>query len=224
MVEVNCGAGAASPGFIRETFPVGPLQCNCTVLGDPETREAMVVDPGGDVARILEILDRNTLRLKSIVVTHAHLDHIAGAASLRALTGAPVLYHEADLALVAVMDQQAAWMGVAVPEVHPPDERVVAGLDLWLGGSALRVLHTPGHTPGSICLYAPKQNLLVAGDTLFRGGVGRTDLWGGSSTQLQRSLQIELLHLPEGTLVITGHGSSTTIGIERERHSHSRNV
>jgi hydroxyacylglutathione hydrolase len=221
MAELRREAASASTAhLIRETFPVGPLQCNCTVLGDPGTREGMVIDPGGDVARILQVLARHGLRLKAIVVTHAHLDHIAGAANLRAVTGAPVLYHEADLALVAVMDQQAAWMGVDVPEVKPPDAIVQAGTELLLGDSKLRVLHTPGHTPGSICLHAPDQDLLLAGDTLFRGSVGRTDLWGGDSAQLMRSLRREILHLPEGTLVIPGHGATTTLDLELEQNKY----
>lgn len=210
--------------IFRETFPVGPLQCNCTVLGDVVSGEAMVVDPGGDITKILAVLSRNGLHLKSIVVTHAHLDHIAGAATLRDLTGAPVLYHTADLALVAVMDQQAAWMGVPVPEVKPPDQDLQANSSLQLGPQRVDVLHTPGHTPGSICLYLPQSELLLAGDTLFRGGVGRTDLWGGDTTQLLRSLQRELLHLPEGTLVIAGHGPSTSIGFEKEHNQYMQNV
>ncbi|WP_419806806.1 MBL fold metallo-hydrolase [Terriglobus sp.] len=210
--------------LIRETFPVGPLQWNCTVLGDPATLEGMVVDPGGDLTRIVAVLARHALHLKTIVVTHAHLDHIAGAAALRALTGAPVLYHQADLALVGVMDQQAAWMGVATPEVRPPDTSAEAGLVLRLGLEELHVLHTPGHTPGSICLHAPQADLLLAGDTLFRGGIGRTDLWGGDASQILRSIQGELLHLPEGTLVVPGHGLSTTIAAERDHNPFLHNL
>ena len=159
------------PSLIRETFPVGPLQCNCSVLGDPNTHEGMVVDPGGDLSRIVAALAKDALQLKAIVVTHAHLDHIAGAAALRDLTGAPVLYHQADLLLVELMGQQAAWMGVATPKVQPPDESAEAGQILHLGTHELHILHTPGHTPGSICLHAPNDNLLLAGDTLFRGGI-----------------------------------------------------
>lgn len=204
--------------MIQETFPVGPLQCNCTVLGDPASLEAMVIDPGGDVVRILGVLARHRLTLKAIIVTHAHLDHIAGAQSLKEATGAPILYHQADLALVAVMDQQAAWMGVATPEVLPPDASADAGTVLHLGGTDLHVLHTPGHTPGSISVYVPSQSLLLAGDTLFRGGIGRTDLWLGDGRTILESIRSQLLHLPEGTRVISGHGASTTIAHERERN------
>ncbi len=210
--------------LVRETFPVGPLQCNCTVLGDPATHEGMVVDPGGDLSRIIAALASHQLQLKSIVVTHAHLDHIAGAAALRELTGAPVLYHQADLELIALMDQQAAWMGVRTPEVKPPDESAEAGKTLRLGNHELHVLHTPGHTPGSICLYAPGQDLLLAGDTLFRGGIGRTDLWGGNTGQILSSIQKKLLHLPVGTRVVPGHGQETTIEAEREHNRFLRNL
>ncbi|GAA3764684.1 MBL fold metallo-hydrolase [Terriglobus aquaticus] len=217
-------AESQPPRLIRETFPVGPLRCNCSVLGDPDTLEAIVIDPGGDVQRILAVLAKHNLRLTGIVVTHAHLDHISGAASLRALTGAPVLYHQADLELVALMDQQAAWMGVPTPEVKAPDESIGTATELRVGRSTLRVLHTPGHTPGSICLYAPDHDLLLAGDTLFQGSVGRTDLWGGDTSTLLRSIQSELLHLPEGTLVIPGHGNTTSIGLEREHNIYLRNL
>lgn len=210
--------------LIRETFPVGPLQCNCTILGDRHTREGMVVDPGGDLSRILGVLATHSLQLKAVVVTHAHLDHIAGAATLHDLTGAPVLYHGADLPLAAVMDQQAAWMGVRPPDVRDPDENLDGTDTLWLGAQEVRVLHTPGHTPGSVCLYLPASELLVAGDTLFRGSIGRTDLWGGDSAAILRSIRSELLHLPEGTLVVPGHGSETSIHLERETNPYLKNV
>ena len=184
----------------------------------------MVVDPGGDLSRIVGTLARLGLQLKYIVVTHAHLDHIAGASALRELTGAPVLYHQVDLALTAVMEEQAAWMGVPTPDVALPDESAETGTVLRLGGHAFHILHTPGHTPGSICLHAPEPGLLLAGDTLFRGGIGRTDLWGGNTTQILRSIQSELLHLPEGTHVVTGHGPQTTIGAERERNPFLQNL
>lgn len=202
--------------MIRETFPVGPLQCNCTVLGDEATGNAIVVDPGGDLQRIEATLARHGLRVQQIVVTHAHLDHIAAASLLRQRTGAPVLYHQADLQQVALMPQQAAWMGVATPTVLPPDTSAEDGLVLQLGTDPVEILHTPGHTQGSICLHLPTQALLLAGDTLFRGGIGRTDLPGGNTRQILRSIQDRLLHLPEGSIVVPGHGPETSIGIERE--------
>lgn len=210
--------------MIKETFPVGPLQCNCTVLGDEVTHDAMVVDPGGNIAQIRAVLEQHGLTLKTIVVTHAHLDHIAGARSLQQLTGAPVLYNQQDLPLVAIMDVQAGWMGVPTPEVRPPDESAENGMKLTLGETAVHVLHTPGHTPGSISLHIPSAQLLLAGDTLFRNGIGRTDLPGGDSAQILRSIREQLLHLPESTQVVAGHGSGTTIGVERSTNPWLRNL
>ncbi len=210
--------------MIRETFPVGPLRCNCTILGDSATGEAIVVDPGGDLARIEATLARHQLRVTHIVVTHAHLDHIAAAAILRERTGAPVLYNQQDLPLVAMMPEQAAWMGVALPTVLPPDASAEDGLQLTLGSDRIDVLHTPGHTQGSICLHVPAQSLLLAGDTLFRGGIGRTDLPGGNTGQILRSIADRLLHLPEGSVVVPGHGPETTLAHERDTNPFLRNV
>ncbi len=202
--------------MIRETFPVGPLQCNCTVLGDEATQEAVVVDPGGDLARIDAVLLKHGLHVTSIVVTHAHLDHIAGAKLLSERTGAPLLYNQRDLPLVAMMDVQAEWIGVPTPQTRAPDASAEESTQLTLGTTPIHILHTPGHTPGSVCLHLPTQELLLAGDTLFRGGIGRTDLPGGDGAQILRSIRERLLHLPEGTLVIPGHGAETTIGVEAD--------
>ncbi len=210
--------------MIRETFPVGPLRCNCTILGDSATGEAIVVDPGGDIARIEATLARHRLRVTHIVVTHAHLDHIAAAAILRERTGAPVLYNQQDLPLVAMMPEQAAWMGVALPTVLPPDASAEDGLQLTLGSDRVDVLHTPGHTQGSICLHVPAQSLLLAGDTLFRGGIGRTDLPGGNTGQILRSIADRLLDLPEGSVVVPGHGPETTLAHERDTNQFLQNV
>ena len=202
--------------MIRETFPVGPLRCNCTVLGDETTGSATVVDPGGDVVRIEAALLRHGLTLRQIVITHAHLDHIAAAHTLHERSGAPVLYNQRDLPLVAMMPEQAAWMGVTSPPVRPPDVSAEDGMHLSMGSITIDVLYTPGHTQGSICLHVPTTNVLLAGDTLFQGSVGRTDLPGGDGEQLLRSIKDRLLHLPEGTIVVPGHGAETTIGQERE--------
>lgn len=210
--------------MIRETFPVGPLRCNCTILGDSATGDAIVVDPGGDLARIEGTLAHHQLRVTHIVVTHAHLDHIAAAAILRERTGAPVLYNQQDLPLVAMMPEQAAWMGVALPTVLPPDASAEDGLQLTLGSDRIDVLHTPGHTQGSICLHVPAQSLLLAGDTLFRGGIGRTDLPGGNTGQILRSIADRLLHLPEGSVVVPGHGPETTLAHERDTNPFLQNV
>ncbi len=200
----------------RETFPVGPLQCNCSILYDSDVHDATVVDPGGDLVKIIGFLAEHQLRLRQIVVTHAHLDHIAGASLLSERTGAPILYHQADLFQLGWMEQQAAWMGVADPEVKPPDASAEEGTKLIVGREMGEVLHTPGHTEGSISLHFPESSLLLAGDTLFQGGIGRTDLPGGDGKLILRSIHEKLLPLPDNTIVIAGHGAPTTIGAERE--------
>jgi hydroxyacylglutathione hydrolase len=201
--------------MILETFPVGPLHCNCTILGDEATHEAMVVDPGDNIPEILSRLQKHGLTLRQIVVTHAHIDHVGGAAQLRKLTGAPVLMNQQDLPLLGMMEMQAGWIGVPTPEVAPPDASADDGLAVGLAALPAEVLHTPGHTPGSICLLFPAQHLLLAGDTLFAGSIGRTDLPGGDGHQILRSLRDRLLVLPDATRVVPGHGPETTIGEER---------
>src|SRR5690242_19838296 len=205
-----------APKMFRETFPVGPLRCNCTILANLETREAVVVDPGDEVTDILARLAKRQLTLKQIIVTHAHIDHIGGAAQLKRVTGAPVLFNQQDLPLVAMLDVQAGWLGVATPEKVDLDESAEEGLAAGIPGLEAGVIHTPGHTPGSICLYFPKQELLLAGDTLFAGSVGRTDLPGGNSGALLRSIHTRLMPLPEQTLVVPGHGEETTLAQESE--------
>jgi hydroxyacylglutathione hydrolase len=205
--------------MIRETFPVGMLQCNCSILGDEASREAIVIDPGDDIPRIMALVAKHGFTVKQIVVTHAHIDHIAGAKQLKALTGAPILYNQADLPLVAIMDEQAGWLGLTTtPEVAEPDADLVDGHVVGVEGLAGTVIHTPGHTPGSICLYLPEESLLIAGDTLFAGSVGRTDLPGGDERMLLRSIKGRLMVLPEETLVIPGHGELTQIGREAEEN------
>lgn len=202
--------------MILETFPVGLLQCNCTLLGDETTHEAMVIDPGDNVSQILAKLKTYGLHLKQIVVTHAHIDHVGGAQRLKRATGAPVLLNQNDLPLLQMMDVQAGWLGIATPEVAPPDASAEDGMILGITNHAAHVLHTPGHTPGSISLYFEPDQFLVAGDTLFAGSIGRTDLPGGDSHQILRSIHDRLLTLPDQLKVIPGHGPATTIGEERQ--------
>ncbi len=204
--------------MIRETFPVGLLGCNCSILGDEASREAIVVDPGYDIPHILALLAKHHLTVKKIFVTHAHIDHIASAQDLKRITGAPILYNQADLPLVAMMDVQASWLGLDVPTVLPPDYSPADRENVSVAGVEGEVLYTPGHSEGSICLYVPKEGMLIAGDTLFAGGVGRTDLPGGNSRKLITSIRERLLPLPDKTMVIPGHGPTTTIGVEREHN------
>jgi glyoxylase-like metal-dependent hydrolase (beta-lactamase superfamily II) len=202
--------------MIHEILPVGMLQCNCSILGDEVSGEAIVVDPGDDIPRILAVLARHKLTIKQILITHAHIDHIAGAARLKEITGAPILYNPRDLPLVRMMDIQAGWLGVATPDVRPPDDSLEDGQVIAITGISGTILHTPGHTQGSVCLYMPEKNLLLAGDTLFAGSVGRTDLPGGDGPMLIHSVHEKLLTLPDATIVVPGHGPRTTIGEERE--------
>src|SRR6185437_10237908 len=174
--------------MIHEILPVGMLQCNCSVFGDEATREAMVVDPGDDIDAILAILQRHALRVTAIVITHAHIDHIGGAAKLKAATGAPVYMNPNDHELQRMMPIQAAWLGTETPEPVDIDQPAKDGDTLTIGAAEVHVLHTPGHTQGSISLWMPSENKLVAGDTLFRGSIGRTDLPGGDSHQILRSI------------------------------------
>jgi glyoxylase-like metal-dependent hydrolase (beta-lactamase superfamily II) len=201
--------------MILESFPVGPLACNCTILGDEDSGEAIVVDPGDEVSRIARRLTEHGLKLKQILVTHAHIDHVGGALRLKQLTGAPILLNENDLPLLAAMGTQAGWLGVPPPETAPPDEDLADGLIVGLPRYPALVLHTPGHTRGSVCLYFAPLKLLIAGDTLFAGSIGRTDLPGGNFQQIIDSIQNRLMALPDETRVLTGHGPETTIGVER---------
>ena len=202
--------------MILDTIPVGALQCNCSILGDETSREAIVVDPGDDIPRILALLAKHNLTVKQIVITHAHIDHIAGAHRLKQLTGAPILYNQLDLPLVQMMDIQAGWLGIPTPKVSAPDDNLRDGQTISIIGLTGSVIHTPGHTQGSSCLYLPDQTLLIAGDTLFAGSVGRTDLPGGNTQQLLNSIHDRLLVLPDEVTVVPGHGPNTTIGEERD--------
>jgi hydroxyacylglutathione hydrolase len=201
--------------LIHEILPVGMLQCNCSIFGDEQTREAIVVDPGDEIGAIQEILDRRGLRVKAIVITHAHIDHIGGAAKLKQATGAPVYMNENDAELRDHLDVQAAWLGMRTPERTEIDTPAREGDVLQLGEAAFHVMHTPGHTQGSISLWIPSENKLVAGDTLFRESIGRTDLPGGDGRQIVQSIRAKLFRLPDDAIVIPGHGGETTIEHEK---------
>jgi hydroxyacylglutathione hydrolase len=215
---------AANPEMIYLKLPVGMLQCNCSIIGDPRTLEAIVVDPGDEVERILGLLGRYKLQVKAIISTHAHIDHVGGLAKLYQYTGAPVMMHSDDLPLYRAMEMQAVFLGMRSPELVEIHQLLKEGDILQWGQFFASVIHTPGHTPGSVSLYLPNdsgnvslsQPQLFAGDTLFAGSIGRTDLWGGSYDDIIVSLKEKLLQLPDSTIVHPGHGASTTIGHERD--------
>ncbi len=202
--------------MIHEILPVGPLQCNCSVIGDEGTREAIVIDPGDDIEAVLGLIRKHNLQVKQIVITHAHIDHVGGAMKLRAATGAPILLNQNDYALLKMLDVQAAWLGMANPGKVEIDQSLEQGNTVKAGSLAADVIHTPGHSEGSICLYFPLEKKLIAGDTLFAGSIGRTDLPGGSFDKIMRSLREKVLALPDDTVVVPGHGPVTNIGEERE--------
>ncbi|MBV9341203.1 MAG: MBL fold metallo-hydrolase [Acidobacteria bacterium] len=202
--------------MIHEIVPVGPLQCNCSVIGDETTRQAMVIDPGDDIARIVALIAKHNLEVKQIIITHAHIDHVGGAMKLRAASGAPILLNQNDHALLKMLDLQAAWLGMPSPGLVEIDRNLKDADRVEAGPLEANVIHTPGHTEGSICLYFPTARKLIAGDTLFAGSIGRTDLPGGSFDKIIRSIHEKVLTLPDETLVVPGHGPLTSIGQERE--------
>jgi hydroxyacylglutathione hydrolase len=204
--------------MIHEILPVGMLQCNCSIFGDEESHEAIVIDPGDNIDQILAVLAKHALKVKAIVITHAHIDHIGGAAKLKAVTGAPVHMNANDQELYDGLDVQAAWLQMKTPEKTSIDTEAREGDTLGLGDAVFHVLHTPGHTQGSISLWIPEENKLIAGDTLFRDSIGRTDLPGGDGRQILRSIHDKLLTLPDDAVVVPGHGVTTTIGREKARN------
>jgi glyoxylase-like metal-dependent hydrolase (beta-lactamase superfamily II) len=203
------------PPFVESPLPHSG---NCSIVGDETTHEAMVIDPGDDIEDVLDIVREHKLQVKQIVITHAHIDHVGGAMKLRAQTGAPILLNQNDYALLKMLDVQASWLGMGAPEDVAIEASIGDGQSLQAGTLKANVLHTPGHTEGSVCLYFPAEKLLIAGDTLFAGSIGRTDLPGGSFEKIMRSLHDRVLTLPDDTVVIPGHGPRTTIGEEREEN------
>lgn len=214
----------AAPALFRKSFRVGALGCNCSIVACPETRQALVVDPGDEAPRILEELRREGLTAVRVVHTHAHFDHVLGTGDVAAATGAEVLLHRDDRWLYDNAPKQMALFGLGGPGDAPPPAptRELLGDEVIpFGKREARALHTPGHTPGSLCFFhehAGEAPLLFAGDTLFRGSIGRTDLWGGSLEDIGRSIRERLLTLPDDTVVIPGHGPETTIAAERENN------
>ncbi|MBV8896903.1 MAG: MBL fold metallo-hydrolase [Acidobacteriaceae bacterium] len=210
--------------MIHEILPVGMLQCNCSIFGDEQSKEAIVIDPGADIEKITEILNRRELKVKAIVITHGHIDHVAGASQLRALTGAPVYMNEADFEQLDLLPEMARWLGTKTPERTAVDVPAKDGTVLQLGAAQFQVIETPGHTQGSVSVWIPLENKLVAGDTLFRDSIGRTDLPGGDSRQILSSIKTKLFDLPDAAIVIPGHGQGTTLAREKRQNPFLRNL
>lgn len=202
--------------MIIETFAVGMLQCNCTILGDETTGEAIVIDPGDNPGEIFKRLQKNGLTAKHIVCTHTHIDHVGAIYELQEGSGIPASINKNDLFLYEKLDVQAQWIGLPMPKRGVIDHFVDDGDSVACKGVEIGVLHTPGHTPGSSTFHLPgDRNILFTGDTLFQQSIGRTDLWGGSYPEIIESIHKKLLTFDDETLVIAGHGRSTTIGHER---------
>ena len=210
------------PELIVETIPVGHIQCNCTILGDPVSRKAIVVDPGGDAEMLIARLVELDLQVERIIHTHAHLDHFLASGKMKEATGAKLALHRDDLFLWDMLEEQCRMFGIPFEKPPPPDQWLEHEEEIEVKGVQGRALHTPGHTPGSMCFLFEKQKLLIAGDTLFQGSIGRTDLWGGDYQQIEKSIQEKLYTLDEETSVITGHGESTSIGYEMRSNSFVR--
>jgi glyoxylase-like metal-dependent hydrolase (beta-lactamase superfamily II) len=203
--------------LLLETFPVGAFQCNCSVIACPDTKEAIVVDPGGEHQRILEIVRHFDLSVRWIVHTHAHLDHIYETRDVKEQAGGTIALHRDDAFLYDGFATQAAMFGWRVRPVLPVEHWLSDGETLGFGKQQAAVLHTPGHTPGSCCFRlddASEGPLLLAGDTLFARSIGRTDLPGGDFPTIERSIKTRLYTLDPDTIVIPGHGPRTTIGDE----------
>jgi hydroxyacylglutathione hydrolase len=204
--------------LLVESFPVGAFQCNCTILACGDTKQALVVDPGGDPERILDVIRHYDLDVRALVHTHAHLDHIAATRDLKEATGAAIWLHPGDRWLYDNFAMQAMMFGWNVRDVLPIDGDLADDQAIAFGKRQAQVLHTPGHTPGSVSFVVGGAEVLIAGDTLFRRSIGRTDLWGGDLAQIMRSIRERLFALPPETRVICGHGPDTTIGDEKRKN------
>jgi hydroxyacylglutathione hydrolase len=208
--------------LIRKTFSVPPLGCNCSIIGDPVTKQAIVVDPGGASQQILKEVQRLGLTVIMILHTHAHFDHFLASGEMKKATGAMLCLHEDDRKLWGMLDIQCQMFGVPYTPVPAPDYWLQDEEKLSVGQLSAVALHTPGHTPGSMSFHIPDGSVVLAGDTLFRGSIGRTDLWGGNFDAIERSIHERLYTLPESTLVVTGHGPDTEIGWEKHTNQFIR--
>jgi hydroxyacylglutathione hydrolase len=208
--------------MILEGFPTGLLQGNCFIAGCEETKEAMIVDPGDDATEILAVLEGEGLTAKLIVLTHEHIDHIGAVDEVRQATNAPVAMHPSAYEYTAYQSQAAMmWLGRSMPRMSEPEMWLEEGQEISVGTLKFQVLFCPGHSPGHICLYG--EGVLFSGDVLFQLSIGRFDLPGGDGLKLFRSIRDKLFTLPDETLVLPGHGPTTTIGQEKEQNPFIKN-
>ena len=198
--------------MIFERLIVGPLEENSYIIGDEATKEAIVVDPGDESDRIIEIIQDRNLRVHSIICTHTHFDHVGAVGDIKKATGARILIHKEDQQIYETAKDQAAFWGYDFDDIPQPDGFIDEGDTIQVGNLNFTVMHTPGHSAGGICLYG--DGVLITGDTLFKGSVGRTDFPGGSMEELRKSFR-RLLSLPENTKIFSGHGPESTVGIEK---------
>jgi glyoxylase-like metal-dependent hydrolase (beta-lactamase superfamily II) len=200
-------------------IPVGPLQCNCSIVADPEAGEAVVIDPGDEADRILLALAETKCRAIALLHTHGHFDHIGGTAGVKRATGAAIRIHDGDRPLYDALPDQASFFGLSAQPAIPPDGGFEDGGTVAVGQFRLQAIHTPGHTPGSTCFYLEgDEPILFSGDTLFRRSIGRTDLWGGDTDTILQSIREKLYPLSIDLRVVCGHGPDTTIGEERREN------
>lgn len=201
--------------MILECLTVGPFQENCYLIGDPESGEGAIVDPGDEADRILAAAERVGLTFRYILNTHAHLDHVGAVDEVKDHLKIPFFLHESESPVLKTVPKQAAMFGLQIPKAPQVDVWYDLNRDIQLGNLTIRVLFTPGHTPGGVSLYIPSESVLLAGDTLFNGSIGRTDLPGGDYETLIQSIQQNLFGLPDEVIVYPGHGLETTIGYEK---------
>jgi glyoxylase-like metal-dependent hydrolase (beta-lactamase superfamily II) len=204
--------------MIFKALVVGQLAVNCYIIGDENTKEGIVVDPGGDAAMILEVVRGTGLTIKYIVITHGHFDHCGALKSLKDTLKCEILAHKEDLPVIQRSKASAQRWGLDVEQAPDPDRFIDEKETIIVGSLEFSVLHTPGHSPGGISLYLASESLLLSGDTLFHSSIGRTDFPGGSMAQLTSSLQQKIYTLPDTTKVYSGHGEPTTIEYEK-RHN-----
>jgi glyoxylase-like metal-dependent hydrolase (beta-lactamase superfamily II) len=199
--------------MILERMVVGPLEENTYIVADEETKQAIVIDPGDEADRILEVIKDKELQVSSIICTHTHFDHVGAVGDLRKATGAEILIHEEDMQVYASARDQAAFWGYEVDDLPEPDGFLDEGDEVEAGNLKFRVIHSPGHSPGGLCLYG--EGVVFTGDTIFKGSVGRTDFPGGNIEELKKSFR-RVLDLPEDTKIFSGHGPETSVGMEKK--------